>query len=241
MGVNKKTARTAGILYLIIILGSILGGMISEMYIQSRLVANAAGQADTMIIPEWVYGVGFNIYLLVYLSDLATALVLYVLLKPVNSNLALLAASFRFAEAGILGFNLVNQHNAFLFLSSAEYAGLFQPEQLQAFATMYLNSYRSGYLVSQVFFGVHCFFLGVLLFKSGYFPKVMGGFLVAASFGYLTESFLYFLLPNFEAVESVMTVIVALPAFLAEISITYWLLFKGSAIEKQYTQLASPA
>ncbi len=234
MKVDKKTAKVAGLLYVIIILGSILGGISTELYMQSHLVETAADTANTIFVPDGLYRTGFSIYLLVYLSDLATAVVLYVLLKPVDKNLALLAAFFRFAEATILGINMLNHFNAFLLLQGNAYLGVFQPDQLQAMASMFLKVHRSGYLISQVFFGFHCFFLGYLLFKSGYFPKALGILLIAASFGYLTESFAYFLLPNYEAVETIISWVSAVPAFLAELSLTYWLLFKGTDIEKRY-------
>ena len=235
MSVDKKTIKVAGILYLIIVIGSILGGVFSEMYMQSHLAGDVEGGA--MNIPDWIYRIGFSIYLLVYASDLATAVVLYILLKPVNNGLALLAAFFRFAEATILGMNLLNHYAAFLILSGADSLTLFDPSQPNGLVQFLLDAHRSGYLIGQVFFGFHCFLLGHLLFKSGYFPKVLGVFLVVASFGYLIESFAYFLLPNHATVEAVTTWIVALPAFLAELSLTYWLLFKGSDVEMRYKQI----
>ena len=239
MNVDRKTIKIAGVLYLIIVIGSILGGVFSEMYIQSHLTGDIAD--GSMNIPDWLYRIGFSIYLVVYLSDLATALVLYILLKPVNKGLALLAAFFRFAEATILGINMLNHYAAFLVLSGADYLTLFDPSQLHGVVLLLLDMHRSGYLIGQVFFGFHCFFLGYLLFKSGYFPRILGVFLIAASFGYLIESFAYFLLPNHETVEAATTWIVALPAFLAELSLTYWLLFRNSDVEMKYSQVLTSA
>ena len=234
MNVDKKAAQTAGYLYLVIILGSILGGVFTNLYMESQL----AGETGAMMIPDWLYRIGFAIYLLVYLSDLAAAVILYGLLKPVNKSLALLAAALRLAEAIILSFNLLNYYNAFLYLQGTANMSVFQLEQQQALAAMALSAQRSGYLISQVFFGVHCYFLGYLLMKSGYFPRILGIFLITASVGYLLESFSYFLIPNFEGLEAIVSWISAVPAFLAELSLTYWLLFKGKVIEKQYKKLA---
>lgn len=236
MSVDKRTIRIAGVLYLVIVIGSIMGGVLSEMYIQSHLAGSAA---DTMGLPEWTYRIGFSVYLLVYLSDLATALVLYILLKPVDRGLALLAAFFRFAEAVILGINLLNHYSAFLILSGADYLAIFPSGQLEGAVQLLLDAHRSGYLIGQVFFGIHCFFLGYLLFKSGYFPEVLGVLLIAACFGYLIESFAYFLLSDHSTVEAVTTWIVALPAFLAELSLTYWLLFKNADVEMRYNQISA--
>jgi hypothetical protein len=70
MKADNKTARVAGMLYVVIILGSIIGGVFSEMYMQSHLAGGAAGADDILIIPEWMYRIGFSTYLLVYASDL---------------------------------------------------------------------------------------------------------------------------------------------------------------------------
>jgi hypothetical protein len=240
MKMDKRTAKAAGLLYVVIILGSVLGGILTEMYMQSHLAGNAADTANRLILPDGLYRIGFVIYLLVYLSDLAAAVILYELLKPVNKGLALLAAFFRFAEATILAMNMQNHYNAFMLLQGAGSPGIYQFDQLQTMASFYLDAHRSTYLISQIFFGVHCFFLGYLLIKSGYFPRFLGTFLIAASFGYLIESFTYFLFPNYEGLGAVVSWISAVPAFLAEISLTYWLLFRGENIEKQYQQAAAP-
>ncbi len=234
MNVDKKTVKTAGFLYLVIILGSVFGGILTEMYLQSNLLESAANTAGSFATPQWSYRLGFVIYLLVYASDLASAVILYKIFKPVNDGLALLAAFFRFAEAAILGINLLNQFNAFTLLQSGMSPNMYGLDQPQALAAFFLDAHRSGYLISQVFFGIHCFFLGYLIVKSGYFPGILGTFLIAASAGYLVESFAYFLVPNVETVQTIASWISAAPAFLAEIALTYWLLFKGADVERRY-------
>jgi hypothetical protein len=240
MKADNKTARVAGALYVVIILGSIIGGVFSEMYMQSHLAGEVASADDILIVPEWMYRIGFSTYLLVYASDLALSFIFYILLKPVNRGLALLSAFFRFAEATLLGINMLNHYNAFLLLSgSGAYLSTFQVGQLQSLASLFLNAHRSGYLFGQVFFGIHCFFLGYLFFKSGYFPKFLGVLLVLASFGYLIESFSFFLLTNYETMEAINAWIVAVPAFLAELSLAYWLLFKSINVQEQLKSFPS--
>jgi hypothetical protein len=235
MGPNKRTARVAGLLYLVIIIGTVVSGVLSEMYIQSNLVVpgDVTGAANSLVVSEGPYRFGFAGYVVVYLSDLAVALLLYVLLKPVSRNLALLAAFFRSAEAVILGLNMLNHFAAFSLLNGTDYLTILGPDQLPAAVQFFLNMHRSGYLVGQAFFGLHCLVLGYLLFKSGYFPRVLGVFMVLASLAYLTESFAFFLSSNYAAIETSISWIVALPAFAAEISLTLWLLFKGVRIQER--------
>jgi hypothetical protein len=84
-------------------------------------------------------------------------------------------------------------------------------------------------LIWGTFFGLHTFVLGYLVYRSGYFPKVLGVLLVIASFSYLTNSFTGFLFPSYQAIIS--QIIIA-PTVIAELSFTFWLLFKGLNVEQ---------
>jgi hypothetical protein len=78
-----------------------------------------------------------------------------------------------------------------------------------------------------VFFGIHLFILGYLIFKSGFIPKILGILLIVASIGYLSDSFANFLLPNYNDYKDTFLMIVVIPGIIGELSLTYWLLFKG--------------
>ena len=224
----QKTARVAGILYLIIIL---CAGF-SEGYVHSTLIVpgDATATAHNIVGSEWLFRVGFVSDLIAFLSDLGVSILLYVLLKPVNKTLSLIAASLRLlAHPAIASINLLNHFIALLLLSGAEYLTVFEPEQLHALVLLFLNVHGYGYLIGGTFFGVHCFILGYLLFKSNFFPRMLGVLLIVASFGYLIESFGNFLFPSYEAL---FTWIVAVPAVIAELSLCLWLLIKGVDVQK---------
>jgi hypothetical protein len=71
--------------------------------------------------------------------------------------------------------------------------------------------------------------LGYLVFRSGYFSRVIGALLVLASLGYLADSFGGFLLPQYEEILASVVVVLALPG---ELSFTLWLLIKGVHVER---------
>jgi hypothetical protein len=81
-----------------------------------------------------------------------------------------------------------------------------------------------GYLIAGAFFGLHCLILGYLIYKSAFFPNIIGIFLVIASVGYLINSFGNFLFPDY---KELFDMIVVLPAVIAELSLCLWLLIKG--------------
>ena len=88
MNTNKKTARIAGLLYLIYIVVSIFANVLGR----SKLIilGDAATTARNIIASAWQFRIGFVLDLVSAVLFLLTAWALYVLLKPVNKNLALL-------------------------------------------------------------------------------------------------------------------------------------------------------
>ena len=228
MDSNRKTARFAGILYLIII---VCAGF-SEGYVRSNLIlvpGDATATANNIMAFEWIFRIAFASDLIAFLSDIGMAVLLYVLLKPVSKTLSLMAAFFRLAQTAILGINLLNHFTPLLLLSGADYLTVFETDQLHALVMLFLNAHTYGYLISGVFFGLHCFVLGYLLFKSDYFPRIFGVLLIFASFGYLTDCFTNFLLPDYAAITGWLVVATAI---IAELSFAFWLLLKGVNVQK---------
>jgi len=216
-------ARTAGLLYLVII---ICAGF-SEGYVRSSLIVpgDAAATAGNIQDSAWLFRVGFASDLIAFLCDAVVAVLLYVLLKPVSRTLSLTAATLRLiAHPAIASVNLLNHMSALLLLSGAPYLTAFKAEQLQALVLLFLTTHKYGYLIGGAFFGLHCLLLGYLLVKSDLFPGVLGILMVLASIGYLTESFGNFLFPQY---GPVLVWIVAVPAVVAELSLCLWLLVKG--------------
>ena len=218
-------ARAAGVLYLIII----VFGLFSEVFVRSGLIVpgDAAATASNIAASEFLFRLGFASDLVVFSSDVAVAVLLYVLLRPVGKTLALIAAGFRLTGTAIYGVNLLNHFAAMLVLSGADYLTVFEPGQLDALALLFLNVHKHGYDLGLVFFGLHCLMLGYLLFKSDYFPRVLGVLMVFASLGYLVGSLTLFLFPNYAG--AVTPVYVA--PLIGELSLCLWLLIKGVRLQ----------
>jgi hypothetical protein len=102
---------------------------------------------------------------------------------------------------------------------------VFEPDQLDALVLLFLNAHGYGVFIWQLFFGFHLFVLGYLIFRSGYFPRILGILMVLGSLGYLLDSYGNILLPNYAEIFGVTAVIGELPFFL-------WLLIKGVNVER---------
>jgi hypothetical protein len=217
-------ARVAGFLYLIII----VFGISSEVFIRSILVVkgDATTTAGNILASEGLFRFGFVLDSIMLLSDVAIAVLFYVLLKPVSKTLALIAAAFRLTQAAILGFNLLNYYAALLLLKGVGYATAFNSDQLNALAMLFLDMHSHGYDLGLLFFGLSSIILGYLVVKSDYFPEVLGYGLIAAAVVYLTGSFTRFLFPDYVSfIEPIYIV-----PLIAELSFCLWLLLKGVRI-----------
>ncbi len=219
---NPSLARITGILYLLIIL---FAGF-SEGFIRSSLIipGDTASTIEQIIQSEALFRFGIVSDLIAFACDAAVAILFYILLKEVNQPIALLAAAFRLiAHPAIATINLLNLF-LILFLLNDGGASSFEESQLNQLVQLFIDAHHYGYLIAGVFFGIHCFFLGYLLYHSEAFPRILGMLMVLASMGYLTESFGNTLFPEHEAIY---TWIVAVPAVLAEVSLALYLVIKG--------------
>ena len=227
-------ARIAGSLYLLI---TVLAGFI-HFYIPGQLIVpgDATTTASNIIASEGLFRMGIGSELVLLLSEIVLSVLLYVLLRPVSKTLSLVAAVSRLAMTTIHGANLLVHFIVLLLLSGAGYLTVFEPDQLHALAMLFLDATGYGFTVGIVFLTLHAFLLGYLIFKSGYFPKVLGVLFIVASFGYLIDSFSHVLLPGYDT----GAVYLAIPIAIAEIAFPLWLLIKGVNVEQWKKRALEP-
>ena len=223
----NKTARMAGFLYLIYMVISIF----ADVGVRSKLIVlgDAATTARNIVASAWQFRIGFVVDLVGALLFLLTAWALYVLLKPVNKNIALLFLLLNLGGVAVYSINLLNQFAAVLLLSGADYLKIFQADQLQSLAMFFLNLHKNGYWIAQIFFGAWLFPLGYSVYKSGFLPKFLGVILMVHCVSWTTTSLLYFLYtPGYTAITNISFPL----GFIAEFGLTLWLLVKGAKEQK---------
>jgi hypothetical protein len=228
----KKTARVAGLLYLIFIVLAFLGGF---LYASLIVPGNAAETAQNIMANEWQFRSSFVINLIYQTCFILLVWALYVLLKPVDKNLALLFVFCTLVAVAIHCINLLIQYAAIELLSGASYLTVFEADQLHAQVMFFLNLHNHGILVAQIFWGLWLLPLGYLVYKSGFLPRILGVLLMIGCFGYLIDFFQYFLFPNFEVITYPGLAV----ATVAEFSLCGWLLIKGVKTQQPAARQAS--
>ena len=169
---------------------------------------------------QGLFRLGFVTELVSAVLFVLAAWALYVLLKPVNKNLALLFLLLNLGGAAVECINALNLFAALQFLSGANYLNVFQTGQLQAMAMSSLNFYSSGFIIAQIFFSAWLLPLGYLVYKSRFLPKFLGLLLILDFFGNMSWFLVFFLLPDYGIFAYPGNAI----SFIAEISLTVWLL-----------------
>ena len=101
---------------------------------------------------------------------------------------------------------------------------MFDKRLLKAMAMLFLDLHRYGYVVGWAL-GLWLFPFGVLVFRSGFLPRILGVLLIAACFGYLADSLTSLLLPSY---EHVVSQIADIPLMIGEPAVLLWLLIRGA-------------
>ena len=217
----KRAARMAGFLYFIYFVFHIF----SDVFGRSKIIVfgDAVATAQNIVASEWQFRIGIMGELIAAVLFLLTAWALYGLLKPINKNLALLFLLLNLGGVVIQCFSELFLFGSQLLLNGADYLEVFQADQLQSLAMLFLYLYKNGFMIAQIFYGAWLFPLGYLVFKSGFLPKMLGIVLMVHCITWLITSLQFFFPPGFNTITYVSYPL----GFIAEFGLTLWLLIKG--------------
>ncbi len=204
-------------------------GLFGVMYIPTTLIVagDAATTFNNIVANELLFRMGIAGSLITQLIHIVVVLVLYKLFKSVNKNQASLLVILGLVGVPIAMLNTLNRVAALLLSSGAGYLTAFEPAQLQSLMMFFLNLNEQGVIIATIFWGLWLFPLGYLIYKSGYFPRILGVLMVLAGFGYFLGTFTHFLLPNYKALSSVFELMAW-----GELLFRVWVLLKGAKLPK---------
>lgn len=219
-------ARLAGVLYLLITVAAV----IAHIYMPAQLIVPDDAAATVTNInanPQFFMLGGIGGELVVLLSEVILSVLLYMLLKPVNQTLSLLAAVSRLMMTAVHGVNLLNYVFVLLLLNPA-YQAAFEPQQVNTLVTIFLEAHSYGFTVGIAFLVIHVLPLGYLIYRSGYLPRWIGVLFIIAGFGYLIDAIGLLFLSNYQTTPG----LVALAIAASEIVFPLWLLIRGVDMQR---------
>lgn len=207
-------------------LGVITAGMIAQMVISGRIIVagDATATAANILAQKDLFQLGFTVYLIEMSCQIAQTVLFYILLKPVNRNIALLALVFTLVGCTIKTLSRLFYIAPLLVLGGSPYLNIFSAEQLHALALLLLNVNDLAAGIALAFFGFSTFMNGYLVFNSNFLPRILGVLSMLGGIGWLT--FLYPPLGN------QLVIFVLLFALIGSAAQILWLLVKGVNVEK---------
>lgn len=220
MSTMNATARRAGAIYFLFMIVAIVG----EFFMPAFTVpGDAAATARNITAGVSMYRLhillGFGT-LIIFLFLVVT---LYQLLRDADEGHAMLMVVLVSVGVAVSVANMLLRFAPLVLLSGADYLSAFSGPQRDALALGFLRFHSAGTAVSMAFWGLWLFPFGILVIKSGYFPRILGVLLMIAGFAYVVSSVTSLVLPDYKtAVSRVM-----MPLYLGEVPIIFWLLIKG--------------
>ncbi len=224
-------ARIAGVFYLL----TTLTRMFVEIFVRNRLVVSddAAATATNILAHEPLWRWGFAADIIAFASYVALTALFYELFKPVNRSVSLVAAFFSLVACAVQAVSSLFHLAPLVLLGGTPYLRVFNVEQLQALALMFLRLRTQCYHnIGLVFFGLYCLLIGYLIFRSTFLPRIIGVLMILAGLSYLM-----FLSPPLA--RYLQPYILFFPG-VGQISLTLWLLVIG-VNEQRWKEQASAA
>ena len=217
----KERARLAGFIYFIWVLTGIYG----IFYVSPQIIipGDPGATARNIISKEFLFRTGIINDIVSNTIWVFLVFALYRLLKNVNKYYAKLMVAF-----------VLVQIPAFFFMEACNIASLmiikgailktFELSQRQDVAMLFLKINDYTTIILEMFWGIWLLPFGMLVYKSGFIPRILGIFLILNGIAYIIPSSTSLLFPGYTTIVSRF----AMPFWiLGEISITLWLLIKG--------------
>jgi hypothetical protein len=226
----RRIARGAGFFWLMTIITSAFAYTAGA---NSLVPGDAGATAANIMGNESLYRFAFAANLIATICYLVATLLVYVLLRPVNRYLSLLAAFFSLIGCA------VGAVSCLLFIAPISILGTASSlpiEQLQSQALTFLTLSARANDVGLVFFGLHVLSVSYLIIRSGFLPKILGALLACTGVCYLTNSFAIFLALPFKVY---LLPFVAAGGLLGEGALTIWLLIAGVNVAQWFAKAAA--
>jgi hypothetical protein len=232
---DKRQARIAGLLYLLVAITAPFGLMV----VPAKLIVtgDAAATASLIAGHDALLRLGMASELFHQAVEVFMVLVLYNLFKPVNRTLAQQMLVLGLVPIPMVFLNVLGEVAAATVASGPAWLAAFGKPQLDALALLFMHLHAQGLQLAAVFWGLWLLPLGLLMLRCGFVPKVFGWLAIASSLGYVLGSFTSLIAPGLAAA-------LGTPVFVLELGepmMILWLVLVGARTKPLATPATSPA
>ena len=219
---QRTAAKVAGVLYVL----QMAAGIFGESYVRGSLIVygEAGPTAEHIRAAETLFRFGIAADLVTVVSVIILIWALYVILEPVNRNLALLAAWLRLVENSILGAAACCLFAILTLLSGADFLKAVSQQELEALPYKLIRVLGAGFRASFIFLGAGSTVFSYVWWQSKYIPRAIAGWGIFSSLllGVVTLAIMIF-----PAIGNALGLTYMVPMFFYEVGLGLWLLAKG--------------
>jgi hypothetical protein len=222
MSFDKNRGRFAGLLYVLVS----IPGAFALLYVPNKLIVhgNATATANNIAASETLFRLGIAAQLISQILFMWVALALYDLLKGVNRRHAAVMLTLIVVSIPIALLNELNAIAALILVRGTDFLSMFDKAQRDALAMLFLNLHSHGFGIAGIFWGLWLVPLGLLVYRSGFLPRILGVLLMANCFSYVVNSFTYLILPQYANIVGRWM----MPLGFGELLFMFWLLVMGA-------------
>jgi Domain of unknown function (DUF4386) len=222
MSFTQNPGRRAGVLYLLVSIPAFF----ALMYVPGKIIVhgNPAATIANIAASETLFRLGIAANLISQGLFILVALALYDLLKGVNQRHAALMVILIAVSIPISFLNELNAIATLVLLHGADFLSKFEKPQLDALAILFFKLRGHGFDIAAIFWGLWLFPMGLLVYRSGFFPRILGVLLIANCFTYVVNSLTSLVLPQYEDIVSSWM----MPFGFGELLFMFWLLIMGA-------------
>jgi hypothetical protein len=219
-----KAARIAGAVYL----SMVLTGPFSLIYVPNKLIVrgNASATADNILSHEALFRLWITGDLWTHIIFICLGGTLYRLLSSVCKPWAVAMLAFVLVSAAVSFLNTLNNIAAFILFRGADFLSVFEQAQRNALGMLFLRLHSQGNFINEVFWGLWLFPFGLLVFRSGFLPRIIGVWLMINCAAWLVLSPIALFAPSYYDAAFQF----AQPLLFGELAIMLWLLIKGARV-----------
>lgn len=232
---TDKAARVAGAVYL----SMVITAPFSLIYVPNKLIVrgDAVATAGNILDHETLFRLAIFGDLVGHVIFICLGIALYRLLSNVNRTWALLMVGFVLVSAAVGFLNTLNNIAALILFRGGEFLSVFDKAQRNALGMLFIRLHSQGIFIDELFWGVWLFPFGLLVFRSGFLPRVIGVWLIINCFGYVALSVIaLFFQASYNTAFNLLQ-----PVFFGELAIMLWLLIRGAKVPQGVQPSRTPA
>jgi hypothetical protein len=221
---RRAWARAAGLLYLLTNATAIFAFSLSGTFmVRNDPAATAANISGS----ESLFRLAVASELVTIAGVIPLAVGLYVVLRPVSRDLALLALLWRIMENCVLAVITFSTFTALALIASGGYMAAGDMAEVEGLAFSLLRVHAYGFQVGFLFLGLGSTLFSYLWLKSGYIPKAIAAWGIFASALMAIVALGIIVWPP---LYGVVTMAYMAPMGIYEIGLGLWLLIRGISL-----------